>query len=156
MKLLKLTLDDGKNYTFQTFSVMEQRVMKKTYEAYQDKEDSSLKIQFEVDENDKLKKDSSGNIVPRLDLSIDERKKLREIEDTMADFSVDIVRKSLCKNHKEFVKTNDEEKDKDINEQIMSLMDGPTLKKLVAFSFVGTYQPDDEEIMDYTVTIKKS
>jgi uncharacterized protein YaaW (UPF0174 family) len=155
MKLLKINLDDGKPYTFQTFTVMEQIVMKKVYEDFQDTQDDSLKIQFETDENKKLKRNAAGDLIPRLDLTVDEKKSLRDIEDKMLDFSVDIVVKSICKNHKEFIKTGDAVADKAANDKLQSLIDAPMLKKLVSFAFTGTYQPDGEEIMDFTVSVNE-
>lgn len=158
MKRLKLTLEDGNNYTFQTFNILEQRVMKKSYDNVQNLQDDIMKLQCET-EDGKLKRTADGKIIPKDFVNKEDKIKIAELEDKIFGFSIDIVRKCLCKNHKEFAIPMaegkvDEVKENEIKEKIMSLFDTPTLRKIAEFAFAGTYIDDGEDELDYTVKIE--
>jgi hypothetical protein len=146
MKYLKLTLADGKNYTFTTFSVLEQRIMKKEYEKYRDMQEEDNKIQFELDDKGDFKKDEQGKWIPKSKLTDKEKLKVQDIENLTFEFMFDIFRKSICKSHKEFVKTGDANKDSNISDQMQSLVDMSDLRKITEFAFNGTYFKEETSI----------
>jgi hypothetical protein len=152
MKLLKLTFADGAKYTLSTFTILETRVMKREHSKFENLQDEQNRIQFETDEDGRLKKDEQGEWIPREGLTDEEKERLEEIEDKSFVFMMDVLRKSLCRNHPEFKKVEDEEEDREVMEKIMDLVDMPDLRKIVQFAFSGTFVPD-ENIIDYSVEI---
>lgn len=154
MKLLKKILSDRKKYTFSTFSALESINLKKDYKKYVNLQDEQDKIQFELDEKGKFRKDDKGRWIAKETLSEKEQQRLDEIEQTGIDFTMDIFRKSICKNHPEFKKNTNKEEDKKIIEKMLDLVDIEDLKKITSFAFTGSYIIEEKEIIDIPLEIK--
>lgn len=150
MKKLKITLGDGKPYVFSTFSLSEQIALKKQFKEYSKAEENLNKIRFEYDEEkEEFKRDEKGDLKIRK-LTKEDELKIEKIEDNNIDFMVNIVRKSLCKNHPEFKLVDDKTKDNEILEIIKNIVDLNDLKDLTFFAFNGIYESTDMMI-DVTV-----
>ena len=151
MKLLKLTLSDKKTYTLCTFSALEAKVLRKEHRKYEGLQDELDRINFETDEKGKIKLDTDGRWVPRTsELDEDDRKRIEDVEEKNFNFTIDILRKSLSKNHEQFKKVDDKEEDQIINDKTMDLVDLSDLRKITQFAFNGTYE-NEEDILDYSI-----
>ena len=111
------------------------------------------KLQLETDEDEKLKKDELGNVIPKESISEEDQQKIEEIENQSIDFMIDVIRSSLCRNHQEFKRKQDPVEDRKIIEDIMGLVDLPDLRKITEFAFSGTFIADED---NYDVTITKT
>jgi len=150
MKLVKMKLADGKTYTFSTFTLLEQKVMKKEHGRYEDLQEEMEKIRFQTDKDGNLIKDDMKDVILRENLTKEQKVRLQEIEDEIFDFMIDVLRKSVARNHPEFKKQEDPNKEKEIRETLMGLIDTSDLKKITNFAFTGTYLTDEKYIIDLT------
>jgi regulator of PEP synthase PpsR (kinase-PPPase family) len=151
MKKLKVTLSDGKDYTFGTFSILEQQALKKRFKDYMKTEEEQNKIRFEYDnENKVFKKDAEGNLKPRV-VDDESEKKLEEYEEKSIVFMIDIVRKSICKFHPEFKKKENKEEDNLVVEQLKDMFDLSDLRDITFFAFNGIYV-EKELVIDVTLS----
>lgn len=154
MKLLKIELADGKKYTFSTLSALEAINLRKEHKKNMALEDELDKIMYEVDEKGKFKKDAKGNWIEKEKLSETDEKRIEEIQQLGIDFSLSIFRKSLCKVHSEFKVSPDAQKEKQLCETMLSLVDIDFLRKIVSFAFTGHYEVEDREIIDIPLEVK--
>lgn len=146
MKLLKIKLGDDKMYTIRTFSITQQIVMKKEYIKFQELEDEKDNILFELEADGKKKK-VNNNWVVKDNLTKKEKDRLATIEQEVIDFMIDVLRKCLSTNHKEFMKDKDQAKDIAVREKTADLVDGEDLRKIVQFAFNGTYVHENNVIV---------
>jgi len=152
MKKLKITLGDNKNYTFATFSISEQIALRKQFKNYMKIEEDMNKMKFEWDESkDNFKRDENSNLISKK-LTDEQQLKIEEMEETNVNYMIDIVRKSLCKNHPDFAKNSDKDKDSEIIEKIKNMVDLSDLRDLTFFAFNGIYTPTSNEVViDVTI-----
>lgn len=149
MKRLKINLADGKPYIFSTFTVAETRFLQKQYDAFNERQTEIDRTRFELDLTTKeLKKDPFGDPILRTNLSVEEKKKINDLNEEMFAFMIDVVRKSICKNHPEFKK--DQEKDEEIIAKLMDLIDLSDLKSITHFAFMGIYSGAQTDTIDIT------
>ena len=146
MRLLKIVLADNNKYTLSTFTVTEARYMQKQYRQFQKSEDEANMIRFETDKDGRFKTDNEGNWISRNRLTEAQENRLEQIEDGSLDFLIDVFRKSICRHHPEFKRVDDKEKDEEIQMKLMDLIDLPELRKIVNFSFNGSYMKEEEII----------
>lgn len=132
MKILKLTLGDNQVYKFSTFSTSQLKGLRSRIKDTDDIQDKINKIRF-VYEDDKVKKDEKGNFILKDELSDKENNDIQKLEDKLIDIMLDLCRKSICKNHEEFKISEDKQKEKEIQERLMDLMDINDLKNVVQF-----------------------
>ncbi len=132
MKILVETLGDQKKYKFSTFSVTEAIGLKRLYRKFEDKEQDANKIRYEIDTEGNFKKEN-GHWIPKENLTSKEKDALDKIEDDQLEFMADVVRKSICKHHKEFAKDTDNAKDKAIRDNLMNIIDLEDMKNLTHF-----------------------
>lgn len=150
MKFLKIPLADGEKYTIQTFTLLQKRVMAKEYEKFNDYQDEADRINFEVDDNNQLKK-VDGKLVSKV-VSTKDKERLKELEELALGLGLDVIRKCLSAKHPKFKKVlnedgklNKEEDDK-VTELVMSLIDESDIQNIVNFAFHGTYVKQDNVI----------
>jgi len=138
-KRLKMKLDDEKAYTFTTLTMRQQKVIRKRYKEFDKDEKEINKLIDKLDE---------GN-----ELTEKEEAKIDKIEELKEEQLIEVIRMSLAKAHPEFVVkgTNEEEMKKSevaINDGLLDLLDGPTLKRASSFALTGTIPLDMEEKYD--------
>lgn len=151
MKKLKITLSDGKDYTFGTFSILEQQALKKRFKDFMKEEEEQNKIRFKYDDQKKdFVKDENGDMIPN---KIDEEgeKKLEEYEERGINFMLDVLRKSICKYHPEFRKKDKKEEDNVLVEQLKDMFDLNDLRDITFFAFNGIYTGRDL-VIDVTLS----
>jgi len=151
MKKLKITLSDNKDYTFGTFSILEQQALKKRFKDFMKAEEEQNKIRFKYDEDKKdFVKDEDGNMIANV-LDEKDEKKLEEYEENGINFMLDVLRKSICKFHPEFVKKANKEEDSTIVTQLKDMFDLNDLRDITFFAFNGIYASRDL-IIDVTLS----
>jgi len=151
MKRLKITLADGKPYIFSTFTVAETRFLQKQYDSFNERQTEIDRTRFELDlGTNELKKDGFGDPIVRTNLSVDEKKKVNDLNEEMFVFMIDVVRKSICKNNVEFKKDQEKEKDDEIVAKLMDLIDLSDLKSITHFAFMGIYSGAQTDTIDIT------
>ena len=152
MKKLKITLSDGKDYTFGTFSILEQQALKKSFKKFTKEQEEQDKIRFKFSEKaGTFEKDAEGNLIPNV-ITEDMEKKLDEYEEEGITFMTDILRKSICKFHPEFKKKEIKGEDDVIVEQLKGMFDLEDLKDITFFAFKGIYL---EKLLTIDVTLSK-
>jgi hypothetical protein len=153
MKKLKITLSDNKDYTFCTFSLLEQQALKKRFKDFMKTEEEQNKIRFKYNEEKKqFEKDSDGNLISNV---VDEEgeKLIEEKEEKSISFMIDVLRKSLCKTHPDFKKKDKKEEDDLVVQQLKDMFDLDDLKNITFFIFNGIYT-ERETVIDVTTNEK--
>jgi hypothetical protein len=151
MKKLKITLSDNKDYTFGTFSILEQQALKKRFKDFMKAEEEQNKIRFKYDDKKKeFEKDTNGDMIPNV-IDDEREKKLEEYEDKGVNFMLDVLRKSICKFHPEFMKKEKKEEDDIIVMQLKDMFDLNDLRDITFFAFNGIYASRDL-VIDVTVS----
>jgi len=143
-KRLKMRLDDEKVYTFTTLTMRQQKVIRKRYKEL-DKEEKKI--------NELIDKLDEGKA-----LNEEEETKIDKIDELKEEQLIEVIRMSLAKQHAEFVVkgANEEEikvSEKMINDSLLDLLDGPTLKRASSFALTGTIPLDVEEKYDVVEVI---
>lgn len=141
MKKLKVRLDDGNIYTFQTFSMTESAAMKRKYREMEVRNKEIYNKQFKTDEKGELVLDTNGD-PQSLSLTVNQYDEIDKLELESFRDMASALQKSLVKNHKEF------DSSKESLDRICSLVDARLLRRLIEFIFFGTYIREPEEVDD--------
>jgi len=137
MKFLKLSLSDEKVYTFSTLTIKQRLALKDVYKKALDLQKEINRIQFDVDEKGKPKKDEEGAITVK-ELSPDDQNELIGIQDQMVAILIDIVRMSIARKHPEFKRDKKNEKeDIEIKDKMLELFDFDDATDVSRFAMNG-------------------
>jgi len=155
MKTMKLKLADGKIYVFSTFTMRQRKGMRELYKKMSKFQDEVQRSRYEVDDKGKFKKDNDGLFILK-DKTEEENLDVLDIEEKMIPLLIDIFRKSISRNHKEF-KTDGGMK----NEDVEDLVDIEDLKNISSFSMTGIppfieaneYDFSDLEVKSGSITL---
>jgi hypothetical protein len=155
MRKMKMTLNDGKDYTFTTLSCMEQQVM----------QDYSEDVNIGVDKTAKKEQQylslmESGKLdeAVKYELTIEESKKLKESNKKQLSIFAKSAVVSLAKVSDDFKVSEKNPEDKLIN-KILSITDMRDLKRIYLFVMTGSLVKEEDNDITYTeiidLTVKK-
>lgn len=150
MKTMILKLADDKAYRFSTFTMRQQMALRTEQEKYMSLEEDINKAQYEVDENGKLKRNEKGIYIPKTEMTNEDRKKLLDITEEMTNLLMEIFRMAISRKHPEFKIIEDKEKNKEISERVLDLVDLEDLRDIFHFAVNGTPPIRDTDEYDFT------
>ena len=143
---------DGKEYNFQTLSILEQLGVRKLEGKLEKLRDEQDLINFKSS-NKVLLKDENNKPIPKDSFTDEDREQLYENEYNQINLMMQIIRKSICKKHPEFAISKVEADEAKIEETLLSLLDTPDLRILSSFVTSGNYVPE-ETMFKQIVTFK--
>lgn len=127
MRKLKMKLMDDKQYTFSTLS-------RKQMLAVQDKESKGQYKEMD----DLSKREATEGLSP------DDLKKLARLEEAVETKMMTIFRLSMGAAHKEFLPVSDKDKDKEIMDKLIELIDMRDIRIVTGFAMSGTVNIEEE------------
>ena len=130
MRKLKITLDDGQDYTLGSLNLKEQSVARK-FESLSQEEEERLK-NLDVDED--------------TDMTQEQLDELNELQDKQVENLLRIIMMSLAKFDESF-KINDKagRSEEKILDRMKGLMGIRNMRRLVSFAMMGTIPREEEE-----------